>query len=184
MDTNQVELPAGWFDDNSIGSYRNLVNQVPIGGCMVELGCWKGRSICSVSDIIKERNITVYLVDSFTGYDKGAGQYGDISTDIMEELAKNLIKFGLDKHCHIFPDTTERVFGALKGIITPHLVFIDADHTYEAVMRDIECWASIIPDGGVIAGHDFFSEGVNKALLDTFGHVENDHTVWRKTLNL
>ena len=35
------------------------------------------------------------------------------------------------------------------------LVFIDADHQYEAVQDDIEAWLPLIKKGGFITGHDY-----------------------------
>jgi hypothetical protein len=35
------------------------------------------------------------------------------------------------------------------------LVFIDADHSYEGVRKDIEAWSPKVRKGGVIAGHDY-----------------------------
>lgn len=34
-------------------------------------------------------------------------------------------------------------------------VFLDADHTYEGVSRDIEAWLPKIRPGGMMLGHDF-----------------------------
>lgn len=35
-------------------------------------------------------------------------------------------------------------------------VFIDADHTYEGVKRDIEAWAPKVRPGGIVSGHDYY----------------------------
>jgi len=36
-----------------------------------------------------------------------------------------------------------------------HLVFIDADHTEEAVLADIEAWWPKVMPGGILSGHDY-----------------------------
>lgn len=58
-------------------------------------------------------------------------------------------------------------------------VYIDADHTYEMVKRDIEIWLPLIKKGGMIGGHDYgFPDevvrwgGVQKAVDEKFG-VDN-----------
>ena len=48
------------------------------------------------------------------------------------------------------------------------LVYIDAIHDYFNVIRDIECWFPKIRKGGILCGHDFYHEGVRKAVLDKF----------------
>lgn len=37
-------------------------------------------------------------------------------------------------------------------------VFIDADHSYEAVIADIEAWAPKVKPGGWLCGHDYADE--------------------------
>lgn len=37
----------------------------------------------------------------------------------------------------------------------PHLVFIDGDHSYEGVKRDIDNWAPQLVKGGIMAFHDY-----------------------------
>lgn len=63
---------------------------------------------------------------------------------------------------------------------TLDFVYIDADHHYEAVSRDIDHWLPKVKPGGVISGHDYaeFPEvgfGVIQAVTERFGRVE----VWR-----
>lgn len=54
------------------------------------------------------------------------------------------------------------------------LVFIDAEHSYEATSADIRAWAPLVRAGGWISGHDYGSEwfpkfGVKRA-VDEFVH--------------
>ena len=44
------------------------------------------------------------------------------------------------------------------------LVFIDADHSYPAVTKDIIAYAPKIKPGGILSGHDIDYPGVNKAV--------------------
>lgn len=46
------------------------------------------------------------------------------------------------------------------------MVYIDADHSYEGCLADLERWYPKVIDGGVIVGHDFLNMeyGVNKAV--------------------
>lgn len=44
------------------------------------------------------------------------------------------------------------------------LVYIDADHSYEGVKRDLNAFYSKVRSGGVIAGHDYNQNGVFRAV--------------------
>lgn len=51
------------------------------------------------------------------------------------------------------------------------LVFIDADHSYPGVRRDIENWYPVVKLGGWIGGHDYYNgyPGVEAAVNESFG---------------
>lgn len=48
-------------------------------------------------------------------------------------------------------------------------VYIDADHTYNAVVQDIEAWKAKVKIGGYIAGHDSYMDEVLQAVKDCLG---------------
>lgn len=63
-------------------------------------------------------------------------------------------------------------------------VFIDADHRYEAVARDIAAWRGKVKPGGMLLGHDWNEEefpGVIRAVREAFAdraiQTFDDH-VW------
>ena len=82
------------------------------------------------------------------------------------------------------------------------LVFIDAQHCYEGVKKDIENWLPKVKKGGIISGHDYnpnqlFLEGgngVGRAVKEKFGEVNLEHDsleedamnnfVWWKKINI
>ena len=51
------------------------------------------------------------------------------------------------------------------------VVFIDMEHTYEAVKNDINIWLKKVKSGGYMAGHDYVDgwPGVVKAVNEAFG---------------
>lgn len=59
-------------------------------------------------------------------------------------------------------------------------VFIDADHEYESVVRDILAWTPKVKPGGMVSGHDIHFPGVLKAineLIPNWKQAGIDH-VW------
>lgn len=64
---------------------------------------------------------------------------------------------------------------------TINFIYIDGEHSYEAVKRDIELYLPKIKNGGIIAGHDYHENwpGVIKAVEEVLGtpnHVHRDST--------
>jgi hypothetical protein len=57
------------------------------------------------------------------------------------------------------------------------IVYIDAEHTYEAVKKDIAMWRPMAQH--LIAGHDYgVFPGVNKAVCEAFLSHQSDGHVW------
>ena len=64
-------------------------------------------------------------------------------------------------------------------------VFVDGDHSYESVLKDIKAWLPKVRPGGILAGHDFYSvstagvcdemPGVARAVIESFDKFE----LWR-----
>ena len=63
------------------------------------------------------------------------------------------------------------------------MVYIDADHSYEAVKADIDAWMPHVRDGGILAGHDYGGKmfpGVTRAVQQRFA----DRTLFGWQLNI
>ncbi len=48
------------------------------------------------------------------------------------------------------------------------LVYIDAEHDYDNVKRDIACWYPKVRVGGILCGHDWAEHGVKIAVPEAF----------------
>ena len=49
-------------------------------------------------------------------------------------------------------------------------IYVDADHSYDGVMKDLVAWDAKVADDGIILGHDFTNQA--SALAKDFGVVE------------
>ena len=52
-------------------------------------------------------------------------------------------------------------------------IFIDADHSYECVKKDIHAWYPKLRKGGTICGHDINLDGVRQAVKEFFPRYIN-----------
>jgi hypothetical protein len=70
---------------------------------------------------------------------------------------------------HSFASTFKQDTGPQQP--PPSLVFVDANHAYDAVTRDLEAWWPLLPTGGLLAGSTFINDpsrniGVRQAVED------------------
>jgi beta-1,4-mannosyl-glycoprotein beta-1,4-N-acetylglucosaminyltransferase len=174
-------LPDGFFGASDINSYRDLIRKVPDNGIIAELGCWKGRSLSSVADIIKEKNILVVSVDTFTGSvseSEGMASPIDAAKENIRDIFDNsMLQVGLIPN--VLQTTTHKASEQFKDNYFD-FIFIDADHTYESVKQDIQDWYPKLKRGCLLAGHDCQWKGVADALTSEFGHLvlTNWDNIW------
>ena len=84
--------------------------------------------------------------------------------------------------CTIMRMTTDKASTLIENN-SLDFIFIDADHSYKAVKRDIINWLPKIRDGGMITGHDIGTDSVKKAVTEMLGEVEVGlNEVWYKRL--
>lgn len=62
-------------------------------------------------------------------------------------------------------------------------VYIDGDHSYEAVMDDIEVWIAKVKPGGILAGDDYIRSHRDKRFYDVIGAVD-DYVEFNQIPNL
>lgn len=175
-------LPYGYFSLENINTYRNLIKEIPHGGTFVELGVWKGRSLCSVSDLIISKNLTVIAVDTFegtVGEDSSLFQEAK-EIDIEKQFRENIKKFCIEDKVVIKKMTTDDASKVIEEK-SVDLVFIDANHEYSFIKNDIKNWKSKLKEKSSMCGHDYASrfDGVIKAVNEEFGEkIIIDNGIW------
>jgi predicted O-methyltransferase YrrM len=128
----------------------------------VEIGTSSGpfaERICKIMPLVK-----LYCVDSWMVYDEWIECKKQAKLDQHYEVAK----------ARLAPYNCELIKGfsrdAAKNFKDNSLdfVFIDANHSFEAVIEDIAIWTKKVKPGGIISGHDFWnsSEGYGYIKLD------------------
>jgi len=170
------ELPDGWFSIVDVREYRRLVEMIPDNGLIIELGCWKGRSICSIADQIIRKNLSVVLVDTFQGTPGEIAHAFAKTEDIKSILIDNLKKFKIYERCQIVPATTDEAAGLFTE--QTDMIFIDADHSYESVRSDIINWDPKLKENGILCGHDYLWPGPNRAVNEILANVHINNNIW------
>lgn len=148
--------------DPPIKHRTELYKLLPDKCIVVELGTAEGYS---ASDMCLWLNLKkIYVVDAWRTLSVvGDGGYNQEWHNKNYEAAMNRLE--------PFNDKVE-VLRGITYLMADHvndnsidLLYIDADHSYEGVMKDLDAWYPKVKSGGVVAGHDFLnlSYGVNRA---------------------
>lgn len=132
--------------------------EVPENGICVEIGAFKGRSSCFIAAGLK-KSAKLYSVDTFQSTAMGKMGEGETLNDFIKNtsfLRKNVIPLvGMSEE--IAKNWSEEI----------DFLWIDGDHSYEGVKKDIEGWVKFLKSGRKVAFHDYpNAEGVRKAIDD------------------
>lgn len=152
----------GWFRWRS--GQEEAVARFPDGSCLVEVGVYLGRGICSLGEVaaLSGKKFTIIGVDTCRGsgpegpnlknyhgaaVERGGGTFAGI-------LHKNILECGYaDSIALIIADSlTASAFFPDRSIDWVHL---DARHDYASVKADIAAWLPKVKPGGWLSGDDY-----------------------------
>lgn len=134
---------------------------------VVEIGVLRGDLAKAVLKELGPKVIELYLlVDPWMFYDQG-----NRTQSMFDRMAQDLCKFSMDEDRRaIVMRRPSLEVAPLFADGTFDLVFIDGHHGYEQVIADIRAWWPLVPDTGILAGHDYRRQtpGVVQAVDESF----------------
>jgi hypothetical protein len=171
--------------------FGHLLNRLGLLGDGVEVGVAAGEFSKTILDVWEGRRL--HLIDPW----QHLANYVDltnVSDAAHEELFRSLPQ-RLASHCDRYCIHRMLSQQAVESFDDRSLdfVYIDAEHTYEAVQNDVALWYPKVRAGGILAGHDFVDGnlpegqfGVRKAVLEFEQHkhlrvavtAENEWPSW------
>lgn len=159
------------------------------GMCVAEIGCYDGSTAEAWMEIVAANHGSAILVDYFKGTPGlvEGNPHGESAYDpegVRDRLAKRMRKYS---NVTIMNGDSAAMAQEVRDA-SLDVCFIDADHRYSHVSRDIDAWRPKVRPGGILCGHDCESlkwderyieldvergnhHGVAKAVTERFGNV-------------
>ncbi len=138
----------------------NLAQNIAKDAVIVEIGTYRGRSTVALAfgSISGNRN-RVYAIDPHTEFRGAFG--GEFGPQDQAELYQNLVKARVGDMVAVvsLPSVDAAKSWSLRNV---GLLWIDGDHSYEAVQADYEAWCNFLVKDGIIAFHDNYAPGVKQ----------------------
>lgn len=126
---------------------------------IVEIGSWQGKStVCLARGLRGKIAPRLTCIDPFdaSGDARSVGTYGARAdapgTPLRRRFEQNLCDSGLIDLIDVHQGFSHEIAADFDEPID--LLFVDGDHDYAAVRRDVRDWAPKIRPGGVLALHD------------------------------
>jgi dimeric dUTPase (all-alpha-NTP-PPase superfamily) len=159
----------GFMNKENILLFDKVLDLMPPECCWIELGAWTGKSVAySVVELINKKKFgKFFAVDSWQG------------CEILQkhELVKsNLVKDVFLKNISPLSDKIKIIenysWKAAKDFLDESVDFcyVDADHSYEGVSKDLDAWWPKIKENSYFGGDDYTNQfpGVFSAVNDFF----------------
>jgi predicted O-methyltransferase YrrM len=185
------DIGENWFSYAQF--YHDMVQKLKDGSRIAEIGCWKGRSsVCLGVEIVNSHKaIDFYCIDSWK-YVKSTEQpvsSQEMFDIVYYEFLQNIRP--IDSYINVIRDNSIDASTLFQKEFFD-FIFIDASHHYSDVFNDNKYWLPKLKPGGIIAGHDYFTDvhpGVKEAVDETYGKLVKtipEQNVWyyEKQLNI
>lgn len=162
----RVDGVEGWMTPGQAQMLWQQSQAVPAGGCIVEIGSFRGRSMIVLASAAAD-GVDLVAIDPHAGNDRGPQEfegYAEAASTDVEVFQANLAKAGVaDRVRHVRKFSADATNDVAEPI---DLLYIDGAHRFRPALDDITTWsAKIGPDGHLLI-HDCFSAiGVTGALM-------------------
>jgi len=163
---SRLRRVPGWLTDPEAKFLFRLARETK-SGRVVELGAYQGRSTIALATGLRcsghaKAGVKLVTIDTFRGspeHQRGA-RYFDPSVynpakkhvDTRPAFDRNLAEFGVTGMVEVWEGEIEAAASRFHGRVD--LLFVDADHRYEAVRRHLEQWIPKVAAGGIVVLHD------------------------------
>jgi hypothetical protein len=159
-------MPNFWMDVQMLASLVKDVTQYQSSiPNIVEIGSWSGRTALTMLNAT-QGHAQIHCFDLWFMQEDGYFKTHECGISIMEAFCRNV---GDELFRQIQPHPGRSEFWAQHWHEPLDFVYIDGDHSYEGVLRDIHAWTPHVRKGGIIAGHDYRWHEVRRAVEETGG---------------
>lgn len=159
---NALATP-GWMEPEELEYLAQAASRVPEDGVIVEVGSWRGRSSIALAD---NTTASVYCVDTWSQGAHGMDGWWTPNDNAQMYSNPNWLWnefcFNIGKRLYhpIFPYRLASLDAAKLFCEEEYrfdMIFIDADHTEQALTQDILAYRPLLKENGILCGHDYGS---------------------------
>jgi len=169
----------GWINDAE-WLYENIVNECQDGDHLIEIGTFFGQSACRMGELIKQSNkdITFDTIDTFEQIEPSmrAGFHPPQFREYKEseQLNTSPMSSVVQMHFNLL-DISDYVNIVICDSRVAHnlykdnslkMVYLDGNHEYNIIKKDLENYWKKVKKGGFLVGDDFGYTDVEQAVLD------------------
>lgn len=161
---------------------KEILKRLPPNPLIAELGVYRG----ALSALLLQSAGRLVMVDSWGKHLDHVWEGSSMDAFILKreyailcDAAKAATEFASDRRLIVRDFTLRAAAQFADGYFD--CVFIDADHSYQAVKSDIWAWRNKVKLGGYLCGHDYGTRnfpGVTQAVDESFTVETGEDSTW------
>ena len=149
------------------------------GGIIVEVGTYIGGNLLRIASKIRESNkpIKLYGIDDFhfvnisdkalNDDNLACGAYDTRQQAFYDTLINNIKKYELEEFVEVIDSDSMKASELFKDN-SIDLLFLDGNHSYTYCSNELKIWIPKVKTGGIVSGHDWPSQGIQRAVRENF----------------
>ncbi|MHB8669970.1 MAG: class I SAM-dependent methyltransferase [Acidimicrobiales bacterium] len=156
-----VEAVPGWLQpEDSLKLYELAYFS---HGPILEVGTYFGKSTAIIASALRDARSSASFLSL------------DIDGEALAAAAAMLAQRRVDSHVQLVRGSLDALF-RVRPDLRPALVFLDGDHTFKGVRRDLAALHDRVPSGGLLLFHDYVDTryGVSNAVAGSWVSEECD----------
>jgi len=164
----------GWSTD-ILPFYERIAKDIPDGSVIIEIGVHHGRSALFLAELLYnqgKKNCKIFCIDKWENKNNlsiflfNKGGFGITVQNMIEIMQSDSCNTDTLDIINQFCKTDNRLIS---------FIFIDGDHSYSQVKKDIDTWLKLAidingPNPFILAGHDYWEWGEHAGV----GHAVNE----------
>lgn len=187
VDIRKAQALEGWMMSSEL---QWLAEQATQHSLIAELGSYLGRSTRALADNTPG---VVHAIDHWYG-PAGGGNSKPLPPS-LDSVSSSGMEWTEEERAALFDQFNKNLEDLIaSGKVLPHridhttvdmdiapdMVFIDGDHSYEAVRHDLAVWVPKVSKGGLICGHDVNQASVHVPVNEVFPNYKRaeNTTIW------
>jgi len=159
----------GWFSEADAEFVSEILANMR-NGTVVEIGLFYGRSSAVMMPIALRNGNQYFAIDNFYGGIDETTPASKIQRSegekVKTKFMANMRDIGINRSDYALYKSNSIEASVYLPDESVDFCFIDGDHAYESVKKDIEIWWKKIKKNGIMGGHDFQNNEVGRAVIE------------------
>ena len=171
-------------DKNELATLERLVQSAK-GNIFVDIGCFVGGFTAVMAREAKKRGGKVYSIDIFKNTHEPLDFWKEhLDYNVRNIFEDNMKEIGVMDCIEVIEGLSWEASARFESE-SVDFIFVDADHHYSSVVKDLLNWTPKLKPGGIICGHDYNlnapiieQRDVQRAVDELFNNVKVENRIW------